>query len=351
MLGRHDGDRLFRHINAEARELLVNRWEMLAHKFGRLMADIEMHIIKAEALDLIVNRARHHIARGQLHPFRVVIRHKAVARLWVQQMPALAAHRLCDEEVFDLQIIKAGRVELHHLHIGNARARSPCHADSIACCAARRGGELIDAARSASGQNSGFGEMLFHCAGCFIQSIGAPDAAPAGKFFAMAPRDKVNASAPGQHCDIVMRFGSFEERFLHGPSGRIIDMDDPAMRMPALAGEMQITRFLVERHAQLHEIINGLRSALDHEIDRLLTVEAAACHHCIAHMVFKRIASVQHSCNPALRPCGGASGERAFCEHQNALGLSEFKRRRQSRSARADDENIVIMPRHASLMA
>ena len=47
---------------------------------------------------------------------------KAVAGFGVEQPPSFAAHRFGDEEVLDLQIVKAGGVELHHLHVGDSRA-------------------------------------------------------------------------------------------------------------------------------------------------------------------------------------------------------------------------------------
>ena len=68
-------------------------------------------------------------------------------------MPAFAAHRLGDQEVLDLQIVEAGRVELHEFHVGDAAARPPRHGDAVAGRAARRGRIKIGAARSAGRQD------------------------------------------------------------------------------------------------------------------------------------------------------------------------------------------------------
>jgi hypothetical protein len=38
---------------------------MALHEFRRLVADVEVDVIEAEALDLVVDRARHDVARGQ----------------------------------------------------------------------------------------------------------------------------------------------------------------------------------------------------------------------------------------------------------------------------------------------
>ena len=130
---------------------------MPLHEVRRgMMADVEMDVIEAVALDLGVDRARHDVARGQLQP-RVIIRHEALAGVGVDQPAALAAHRLGDQEILDLQIVEAGRVELHELHVGDPAARPPRHGDAVAGRAARRGREEIDAARAAGGEDGGAG--------------------------------------------------------------------------------------------------------------------------------------------------------------------------------------------------
>src|SRR3546814_5545703 len=93
-------------------------------EIGVLVADVEVDVIESEALDLIVVRARHDVARCQFGA-RIVIGHVAMPGDRVLQYAALAAHRLGDQEILDLQIIEAGRVELHHLHVGDAAARAP----------------------------------------------------------------------------------------------------------------------------------------------------------------------------------------------------------------------------------
>ena len=90
---------------------------MFLHEFGRLVTDIEMDIVEAVALDLVVIGAGHDISRSKLHPLGVVFFHVAFAGGGIEQSPAFAAHGFCNEEVLDLEIIEAGRVELHHFHV------------------------------------------------------------------------------------------------------------------------------------------------------------------------------------------------------------------------------------------
>ena len=69
------------------------------------------------------------------------------------EQPAFAAHRLGDQEILDLEIVEAGRVELHEFHVAIAAAGAPRHGDAVAGRAARRGRIQIGAARPAGGED------------------------------------------------------------------------------------------------------------------------------------------------------------------------------------------------------
>ena len=116
MLGGHNGDGLARNINAEREQLVINIWEMAADEFRVPMADVEVHIIQPEPLNLMIYGPRHNVARGKLCP-RIKAGHEPFACRRDFQMPTFAADSFGDQEVLNLQIIKAGRVELHKFHI------------------------------------------------------------------------------------------------------------------------------------------------------------------------------------------------------------------------------------------
>ena len=101
MLRWHHRDRLGGDVDPQTDQFLVYVGEMPLHEIGGHMADIQMHVIEAEFLDLGINRAGDDIARGQFQPL-VIERHEAFAGARVDQAPAFAAHRLGDQEVFDL---------------------------------------------------------------------------------------------------------------------------------------------------------------------------------------------------------------------------------------------------------
>src|SRR5690606_24168500 len=76
--GGNHGNRLFGNVDPELQTTRFYRGEMLANKLWRLMADIQINTLTTQTLDLMVDSARHNIARGK---FRTLIKagHKAFA--------------------------------------------------------------------------------------------------------------------------------------------------------------------------------------------------------------------------------------------------------------------------------
>ncbi len=313
----HDRDRRCRHVDPDADELVVNRREMRLHEVRALVADIEMDIIEPEALDLGVDRARDHIAGCELHALRVVEGHEAFARARIVEPPALAAHRFGDEEVLDLEIVETGRVELHHLHVGDARARAPRHRDAIAGRPARRCRELVDPARPAGCQHGCARDMPLDPPRFLVERIDAPHPACGGKLFTVAIGDEIDAGAPAEQGDVGRCLGCLEQRLLHRPAGRIVDMDNPPVRMPAFAGEVEGMLLAVERDAQFAQAIDRAGRALDHEFDRLEVVQPGAGHHRVAHVVIEGVARIEHRRDAALRPRGRAARKPALGQNQH----------------------------------
>src|SRR3546814_15793824 len=89
-----------------------------------------VHEIKAEALDLMVDRAGDDVARRKLSP-RIEIGHEATAIGRPLQNRTFAAHRLGDEEVLDLGVIETGRVKLVELHVRHAAPGAPGDRKSV----------------------------------------------------------------------------------------------------------------------------------------------------------------------------------------------------------------------------
>src|SRR6185295_19932635 len=125
---------LRRNIDAEPEQFLVDVGEMPADELGLAVRNIEVDVVEPETLDLMVDRPGHDVARRKLGAL-VELGHEALAAAldpWRKlQLPALAAHGLGDQEVLDLEIVEAGRVELHELHVGDAAAGPPRHGDAV----------------------------------------------------------------------------------------------------------------------------------------------------------------------------------------------------------------------------
>ena len=90
--------------------------------------------------------------------------------------------------------------------------------------------------------------------------------------------------------------GGLLERLLHRPAGGVVDMDDAAVAVAALAG--QVPAIAVGR------ALNGTPSSasrsiaagalLDDELDRGAVVEAGARRHRVLDMAFERVAGLEH---------------------------------------------------------
>ena len=141
------------------------------------------------------------------------------------------------------------------------------------------------------------------------------------------------------------------QRLLIGPAGRVGDMDDAAVAVPALAGQVQRAVLAGERHAELDQMLDRARRRFDDMLDDLAVVEARAGDHRVVDMRFEAVAFLEHRGDPALRPARRAFAERALGDHRDLVRLGEVERRRQPRRARADDEDVGVDAHAASWSA
>ena len=78
MRGWHDRYALCGDIDAKLKTARVDSREMLAHKFCRLMGNVEINAVTAQTLHFMVDSARHDIAGREFFP-RVKAGHEARA--------------------------------------------------------------------------------------------------------------------------------------------------------------------------------------------------------------------------------------------------------------------------------
>ena len=157
----------------------------------------------------------------------------------------------------------------------------------------------------------------------------------------MTSGDQVDTRLSRQQRDVRMRLGGLEQCRLHRPARRIVDMHDAAVRMAALARQVQRLGFLVERHAHFDQPLDRVGRIFNDELDRLAPVEPRARDHRIVDMIFERVARVEYRRDPALRPGGRSAGQLALRENENAAMLRKRDRRRQPRRAGTDNDDVV----------
>jgi hypothetical protein len=120
----------------------------------------------------------------------------------------------------------------------------------------------------------------------------------------------------GPQCDVGMGPRRLDQGFLHGIAGGVVDVDDPAMGMPAFASEMKRASLFVEGHAEIDQTPDRFGRMLDHEFDRLAPIEPGPGDHGIADVILEGVALVEHGGNPALRPRGRTAVKRALGQNE-----------------------------------
>ena len=146
----------------------------------------------------------------------------------------------------------------------------------------------------------------------------------------MAPGDQVDRDHVGHQRDVGMAARRGLERLLHRPAGRIVDMDDPAVAVPALAGQVPALGLAgVERHAERRQPLDRGRRVVDDELDGRAVVEAGAGDHRVLDMALEGVARLQHRGDPALRPGGRALGKPPLASTATLKRGGQVERRRQ----------------------
>jgi hypothetical protein len=198
------------------------------------MGDVQIEAFGAQALHLVVDGAGDDVARGQFGPLVKAV-HEAVA-VRQQEAPAFPTQGLADQEGPGLGVVEAGRVELHEFHVAHPATGAPGHGNAIARGDIRVAGVEIDLAGAARGDHHETGQQGLDLAAGIIEDIGAETAVhPAIQF---APADEVHGDVPlqdpnvGAGADLTLKGG------LHLPARGVGGVDDAAMGMAALAGEV-----------------------------------------------------------------------------------------------------------------
>ena len=210
--------------------------EMLADEGLALVRDVEVDAVQAALLHLEVDGARHHVARGELAAL-VVARHEALAVRELEQ-PALAAHRLRDEEALGVRVVQAGGVELDELHVGHRAAGAPAHGDAVAGGGVGVGRVEVDLAGAAGGEDRRARPEGLHLARLDVEDVGAVAAVVAQA--ELPAGDEVDGDVPLEDVDVGMPLHLLHEGALHGVAGGVGGVHDAPVAVAALAVQVQL---------------------------------------------------------------------------------------------------------------
>jgi hypothetical protein len=185
--------------------------------------------------------------------------------------------------------------------------------------------------------------------GLLVKGVDAPHMPVARIFDPVARGDEVHRDHIGHQRDVGAGLRRLDQCLLNGGAGGIVDMHDAAVAVPALARQVPALAkcvTLIERHAQLRQLLNRVRRARDDKFHRLAVVQARTRDHRVLDMLLETVPAIEHGRNAALRPCGRSAVERALGDHQHLAILRQMDSSRQPRRAGADNDDIIGADRH-----
>ncbi len=168
---RYHGDRLFGDVDTEFQTAGFDRREMFADELGRLVADIQIEAVAAEALHFMVDGPGHNVARRQFGAL-VEPGHEAFAT-GQAQIGAFTTQRFGNQKGFGPGVVEACRVKLVELHVGDPAARPPGHGNAVTTGAVGVAGVQIDLAGAPGGQYHHAGLKHMHMVVAPVERIGA----------------------------------------------------------------------------------------------------------------------------------------------------------------------------------
>ena len=304
MRGRHDGNQVFGHINAEFEAFGVDVRKTFFKICPPFFADVEKHAIVPGPFHLGIDRARDDIARSETAA-RIVFFHELASAL-VDQHGAFAADGFGNEKTFGLGMEKARGMKLDELHVLYFRSRAPGKRDPIT------GGRIgiarvkIDLAAASGGKNGIMSFYRVNLPGRSVEHICSDTAV-----FAF------NADPPGHYqidddlifseFDFRMTLDRTDHRRFAFLAGDVSSMKNAPRAVPAFAGEIPYALAgLVEFHSAIDQIVNTLRGVLaDAMHDRTLT-EPGARDHRITGVFIEGVCTVHDAAHAALSEVGVA---------------------------------------------
>ena len=150
-----------------------------------------------------------------------------------------ATHRFGNQERLGVRMIESRRMELHEFHVGYIGAGPPADRNSISGRNVGVAGVQVDLAGSTGRQHGELGAEGHHFPVLLVKDIGS-EAAVGSHFLVecLGLGDQVDSDMVLVKGDVRMFECSLDQRSFDFPAGGILGMQDPAVTVPAFAGQV-----------------------------------------------------------------------------------------------------------------
>ena len=339
---RDDGHRLPGDVDTDREAALINGREVLDDEIRRLVADVQIHAIRPEALHLVVDGAGDDVPRGQLGPL-VKLRHEAAA-VGTAQVGPFAAQRLGQQEVGVVRVEQAGGVELVELQVRHPAAGAPCHGDAVARADVRVGGVLVHLGGPAGGQRHEAGADHLDLLGVAIPDIGSQYLV--ARQTQLAGGDEIDRVEALHQLDVGVGAHLVDQGELHRLAGGVGRVEDAAMAVAPFPGQVIVgfplgILFLIEGDPLLNEPLDGVAGVAGGELHHRRVAQPGAGVERVAHVGFDAVGLVEHGSDASLRIESGPLTDGPLAQNQDFGLVCQSQREGQTGGTAANDEYVA----------
>ncbi len=306
-----------------------------------LRADVNVHIVlavdAAPIPDLQIDRARTHIARGQVLHRRRVTLHEALA-LAIDEHAALAARRLREQ---DAELVHAGRVELEELHVFQRHAAPPTGCHRVAGKRVRVRRDFEHAPEAARGQQRRFGVKDVILTGVDLDGDGALAYA--------VLEDQVHDEELVEKLHLLLE-ALLVERLQDHVAGAVGGLAGAHHGPLAVGGSVSAEAALldaairraVEGQAHVLQLDDGLDGLARQDLRCILIHQVVAALDGVIHVPLRVVLFhiAERRGDAALRGAGVGARRVKLGDDGDVGGLAGVQRGHQSRAAGADDHGV-----------
>ncbi|MNZ42564.1 hypothetical protein D3C78_601410 [compost metagenome] len=319
---------------------------MAFDEVGRLVRDVQVDAVHAQALHLMVDGPGHDVARSQFFAW-VEARHEAFT-IGQAQQGAFAAQGFGDQEALGLRMVEAGGMELVEFQIGNPTAGAPGHGDAIAAGTIGVAGIQVDLGGATGGKHGKARPEGVHLTTVAVQHVGA-QAPRAGQ--AQAPLgNQVDRHSLLKQFDVGAFAGLLQQRGENGCARGIGGMDDAPVAVPAFAGQVKFEAAIVNAgvliagkgHALFDQPLNGFAAVLDGESHGIFVAQPAAGIESVLDMGLHGIGVVQYRGHATLGPESRAIGQVALAQYGDAQVGGKVECQAETGGTAADHQDIML---------